>query len=226
MTRYSLLCLALIALFVSRPARADDQQKAQKQLHKLTAMSTDATGLRVVNLTVAESVNAKRVDLVQERRDMGISYGDLYIAHTLTKNGAKMEDIAAQVKSAKKMEQIANDLHLDWKQMSADAKKLNTTMENNLYKFFVNMRAELDRDKADNYDPMFDVQKADSEVSKEELADAQNTYSIWKDRATQAKGGKLDQATENAARGARGDPINNAGPQSNSSSNTTNTTPK
>jgi hypothetical protein len=223
----SLKVLAAALLLLSAlPATCDDQQKAEKQLHKLTAMSTDATGLRAVNLTVAQAFSVGRLDLVQQRRDTGLNYGDIVVANTLVKSGAKFDDLAAQVKSGKKIDQIANEQHLNWKQMADDAKKLNTTMENNLYKHFSNMAASLARDKADNYDPMFDVQKADADVSKEELAAAQDTYLLWKDRASSAKGGKLDQSTENAARGVRGDPINNGGPQGGANTSTAATPPK
>jgi hypothetical protein len=44
---------------------------------------------------------------------MNLNYGDLYVAHVLVKGGAKMDDIAAQLKAGKKMSQIANDQHAD-----------------------------------------------------------------------------------------------------------------
>ena len=61
-------------------------------------MATDATGRRVVSITVADSLEAKRVNLVLERRAMNLNYGDLFIAHMLVKNGANMDDIAAELK--------------------------------------------------------------------------------------------------------------------------------
>src|SRR6266480_4453184 len=69
---YSLVILAMI---VALPALADDQQKAEKQVNKVTAMSTDATGRRVVSMTASDLLNTKRPDVVQERHETGLNYG-------------------------------------------------------------------------------------------------------------------------------------------------------
>jgi hypothetical protein len=203
----AVLAVGMVWFGLAGPTWADDQQKAEKQLHKITAMATDATGRRVVSSTVADWLEAKRPDLVTERRAMNINYGDLYIAHQLVKQGMKSEDIAAQLKSGKKMVEIANAQHLDWKEVAGDAKKLNTKMEDNLYKHFLNGKADADRDAAEGYDPTIDGVAADNDVSKDEIADAEHTYLLWRDRADQARGSKLDTSSENAAQGARGDPV-------------------
>lgn len=195
----------LLALAV--PGFCDDEQKAEKQLHKIAAMATDATGKRVVSITIADTLGVKRSDLVTERRDTSLNYADTFVAHELVKNGAKMSEIAAQLKSGKTISQIASEQHADWKQIGADAKKLNSKMEDNLYKHFLNGKATADRDRADNYDVMFDGVPADNQVSKDDIAEAQHTYSLWKDRADQHHDAKLDASKENAARGVRGDPI-------------------
>jgi len=117
----------ILALSAALPALADDQQKAEKQVNKVTAMATDPTGRRVVSMTVSDVLNTKRPDVVQERRETGLNYGHLFIAHQLTAGGAKMSDIAAQLKSGKNIYQIGNDQQANWKQIAADAKKLKTT---------------------------------------------------------------------------------------------------
>lgn len=201
------LLICLVAIAVASPALADDQQKAEKQLRKLTAMATDATGRRVVSMTIADALQAKRMDLVLERRAMNINYGEVYIAHSLVKLGAKMDDIAVQMKAGKTIGQIANDQKLDWKQLADEAKKLNSKMEDNLYKHFLNGKADAERDKAEDYDPVIDGVAADNNVSKDEIADAQRTYQTWRDRADQRRDSTLDASSEKAARGSRGDPV-------------------
>lgn len=186
----------------------DDQAKAEKMLHKISAMATDATGRRVVSMTVADTLGAKRSDLVNERRTLGLNYGDIFLAHTLVKNGAKMEDIATQVKAKKSMADIANEQHVDWKQIAGDAKKLNGKMEDKLFNHFQNGKADVDRDLADKYDVVYDGVTADNDVSKDELADAETTYQTLHDRAEKTGGaGTLDTVTEKAARGMRGDAV-------------------
>lgn len=203
----SYLSITLLALTVAIPAFGDDQQKADKQLHKITALATDATGRRVVSVTVADTLAAKRPDLVLERRTMNMNYGDLFIAHVLVKSGTKMDDIAAQLKAGKKMGQIASEQHADWKQIAADAKKLNAKVEDNLYNHFLNGKPLTERDAAEGYDPMIDGVAADNDVSKDEIAEAEHTYLLWRDRADQKKGSNLDTSSEKAAKDSRGDPI-------------------
>ncbi len=201
------LFIVILVFMLAIPAFGDDQQKAEKQLHKITAMATDPTGRRVVSSTVADALEAKRVDLVKERRDMNLNYGDVFIAHVLVKNGAKMEDVASQLKAGKDIGQIANADHADWKQIAADAKKLNAKMEDNLYKRFVNGQADAARDLADGYDPMIDGVAADNNVPKSDISDAERTYLLWRGRADQARESKLDSSTERAAKAERGDPV-------------------
>jgi hypothetical protein len=210
MKRFTHLSIMLLAVTVAIPAFGDDQQKAEKLLHKISAMATDGTGRRVVSITVADALAANRLDLVIERKTMNLNYGDLYIAHTLVKQGTKMEDIAAQLKANKNMGQIANEQHADWKQITADAKKLNAKMEDNLYKHFINEKADAARDAADKYDPMVDGVKADNDVSSDDIAEAQNAYLAARDRADKQGGKGLDSSTEKSARGMRGDPIGKA----------------
>src|SRR5882724_8989650 len=202
----------ILALSVAWPALADDQQKAEKQANKVTAMSSDATGRRVVSMTASDLLNMKRPDVVQERRQTGLNYGHLFIAHQLTASGAKLSDIASQLKAGKNIYQIGNDQHANWKQIAADAKKLNSKIEDNLYKHFLNDKADRARDLADNYDPNFDKVKADGDVSKEELASAQDVYILWRDRAAGRQGSTLDTADERAARQGH-DHVRNGGPQ-------------
>jgi len=207
MKQLSRLSIALLALTIVVPAFGDDQQKAEKQLHKITAMATDAIGRRVVSITVADTLPAKRFDLVMERKTMNLNYGDLFLAHILVKNGAKMDDIAAQLKAKKNIAEIANEQHADWKEIAADAKKLNSKVEDNLYKHFIRGKADFDRDHEDKYDPTFDGISSDNDVSKDDIADAEHTYQTWHDRAEKNQGGTLDTSDERAARGMRGDPI-------------------
>jgi hypothetical protein len=210
MKRLAHLSIALFLFTVAIPSFGDDQQKAEKLLHKISAMATDGTGRRVVNMTVADALAARRINLVIERRIMNLNYGDLFVAHELVKSGAKLQEIADQLKAQRNIGQIANEQHADWKQIVADAKKLNSKMEDNLYNHFVNAKADAARDAADKYDPMIDGVKADNDVSKDDIADAEHTYLVARDRADKQSGRTLDSSTEKAVRGMRGDPVGKA----------------
>lgn len=213
--RLSLILVLLVAL----PAVCDDQQKAQKLLNKVTAMATDPTGRRAVSLAVSETLSVGRPALAWQRHLMDLSYGEVFVAYQLVKSGANMEDIAAKIKSGKNIWQIASEQHANWKQLANDAKKLNGRVDTNLLKHFANRKAGAERDVAEGYDPFLDSVRADSNISQEEIADAQTRYIFLREHAGVTSGGNLDLPTEQAARNARSDPVRNGGPQ-NPDSNT------
>jgi hypothetical protein len=187
------LLIVLVAIAVALPAFADDQEKAQKEIKKITAISTDNNVRSVVNLSVSETFNVKRLDLVKERADMNLNYGGLFLAYQLVAGGAKMEDIAAQLKAGKNIFDIANDQHANWKQINDAAKKLNKRIDDNMGKWFVNNKKQAERDNADDYVAQQDRVAADNDVSKSELADAQTRYQHVHD----ALGSQLPQGDAN-----------------------------
>jgi len=168
--------IVLVAIAIALPAFGDDQEKAQKEIKKITAIATDANMRSVVNLSMSEMLNVKRFDLVKERQAMNVNYGGLFLAHQLAAGGAKMEHIVAQLKAGKNIFDIANDQHANWKQIGGAAKKLNKKIDDNMGKCFQNSKKEAERNQADDYVAQQDRVAADSDVSKQELADAQSRY--------------------------------------------------
>ena len=190
-----LVCLA--AVLIAVPAVANDQQKAQKELNKITALARDFTGRTVVNLTMSQTLKAPRMTLVQERGETGLNYGSLFLASQLVNSGATMPDIAAQLKAGKKITEIANDDHADWKAIAQATKKFNGAVDGNLYKYFlIEKRSPTPvamttsaAPAADEYDVHHDGVKADADdVSDKEIEDAQNRFLMMKDSAAKAKG--------------------------------------
>jgi hypothetical protein len=194
------VCVAMLITTTAVSAFGDEQKKAEKELHKITAMATDPTGRRVVSITVADMLGAKRPGLVMERRAMNLNYGDLIIAYRLAKNGTKMADIATQLKSGKTVLQIAVEQHIDWNELCEETKKLNSKVEDHLYRHFLNASADTTRDVAEGYDPTIDGVSADNDVSEDDIEEARRTYLLWRDRAEKARYSTLDTATENSAR--------------------------
>jgi len=153
----------LIALVVALPAFGDDQQKAQKELNQITAMARDFTGRTVVNLTMSQTLGVPRPTLVQQRTDTGLNYGSLFLAGELVKNGTTMPDIAAQLKTGKKIGDIANAQNVSWKRIADDGKKFNTAVDDNLYKYFLHEKDMAALGAADKYDVHYDGVKADAD---------------------------------------------------------------
>lgn len=199
----SLLALGL-ALGMAIPALANDQQKAQKEMNKVTAIARDLTARSMVNLSISQMFNVPRTQLVQERGETGLNYGSLFLASELMKSGMKIDDMAAQLKSGKKITDIANEHHVDWKTVTEDAKKLNSAIDNNLYRYFMAEKPKAEpaamktaTAPVEEYDVHRDGVKADAEdVSDEDIQYAGNRYQTWKERALKAKGDNRELSLE------------------------------
>jgi len=174
----------VFTIAVALAAFADDQEKATKEIKKITSISVDANMRSVVNRSMADMLKAKRLDLVKQRQDLNVNYGGLFLVYQLTAGGAKIDDIAAQLKAGKKIFDIANDDHANWKEINSEAKKLNKKIDENMQKYFMASKKQAAADQADEYDAKVDHVAADSDISKDEYADAQKRYQQVHDLAS------------------------------------------
>jgi hypothetical protein len=211
MNRSARNLLFLLFFLIPLLAASDEQQKAHKLLNKVNAMATDPAGKRAVSVAVAQQLSVTRGELTRHRREMNVNYGELFVAYQLLKTGTKMDGIAAKMRTGKTVWQAAEEEHADWKQIATEAKKLNARVDNNLIGHFANKKSEIERDRADGYDPSRDSVKADGDVSKQEIEDAQERYIFIRDHADARSYSNLDTSTEKAAEGARTDPVRTAG---------------
>ncbi len=176
MKRITPFSLLLLTFALAIPGWTDDQEKATKEIRKISSISVDVTMRSVVNRTMADALRVKRLDLVKERQEANLNYGDLFLVHHLIASGAKMEDIGAQLKAGKSIFDIANGNHANWKQINTDAKKLNRKIDDNIESYFSDSKKEAKLDQADNYDAKTDKVPADAKITKDEFADAQFRY--------------------------------------------------
>ena len=205
--RHPFLLIAII-LMSSLVVSADDQQKAEKEIRKINAMAWDSTGRSVVNKSLSEMLKVPRSQLVEERLESQLNYGSLFLAHELGPSGPNMKDTSASLKGGKSIIQISNQSNANWKQIAADAKKLNSKIEDNLYKYFLRSQADTLKDQAE-YDASRDGVKADNDVSKQDIAEAQQVYIRWRERAAQMgkNSQQADLHDEQAIRKDRPDPV-------------------
>jgi hypothetical protein len=166
----------LFTVALAMAAFADDQEKATKEIKRITSISVDSNMRAIVNRTTADMLKANRLDLVKERQNMNLTYGDLFLAQELAASGVKMDDIAAQLKSGKTMVDIANANHANWKQINSEAKKLNKKIDDNIEKYFSDTKKQTALNMADDYDAKADKVPADTSISKDEYAEAQSRY--------------------------------------------------
>ena len=175
--------LCAIALALAVTALADDQEKATTEIKRITSISVDANMRSIVNRTMADMLKVNRLDLVKQRQELNLNYGALFLAHQLTAGGAKMEDIAAQLKAGQKISDIASASHANWKEINSDAKKLNKKIDDNIEKSFTDAKKQAALNMADDYDAKADKVPADSNISKDEYAEAQARYTHLHDAA-------------------------------------------
>jgi hypothetical protein len=188
MTHATRIVILALATTLALPAFCDDQQKAEKELTKITAMATDFTGRRAVNITMSETFSVPRAVIVATRNQTGLNYGSLFIAEELVKGGTSVQDIAAELQGGKNIGAIANEKHVDWKQTAQAAKKFNSATDTNLYKYFLHPKSGDDQDVADKYDVRHDGVKADAEVKPNDISAAQDRYLKYQEQAAKAQG--------------------------------------
>ncbi|HEY8671234.1 MAG TPA: hypothetical protein VIL63_10380 [Terriglobales bacterium] len=193
-TRYRYLSIFL-TLFLASLCFADDQKKAEKQLHMMTAMSRDDIARSIISHTFADAFKVDRFRLVEERKAMGLNYGSLFLVRELAASGVTMQQIVSQLRSHKNVLEIANDSHTNWQHIIADAKKMNSRIEDNIYKHFMHPDKDKATDLLEHYQPSADLIRADADVAPEEIVKAQSQYMFWRNLAVQKSSGQADPST-------------------------------
>jgi hypothetical protein len=176
-------------------AWASDQEKAEKQIRMMTAMSRDDTARSIVSRTFADVFKMQRPQMVMERKQLGLNYGGLFLVHELVLSGTQMEQVAAQLRARKSIFEITNASHADWKRIAADAKKMNNRINDSVYKHFLHSRPDEERDKLERYNPSTDLVRADGEATLDEILKAQSEFVFWRNQAAPIAGGQADSST-------------------------------
>ena len=94
-----------------------------------------------------------------------------------------MEDITAQLKAGKTILDIANANHANWKEINSDAKKLNKKIDENIEKSFTDTKKQAALTSADHSDAKADKVPGDSDITKDEYAEAQARFTRLHDAA-------------------------------------------
>ena len=195
--RRSVLCV-VIFLLLGVGAFADDQDKAEKQIRMMTAMSRDDTARSIISRTFADVFKIQRQQLVAERKSVGLNYGGLFLAHELLQSGARMEQIANELHSRKSMLEITKASHADWKHIAAEAKKMNNRINDAIYKHFLHSKADAERDRLEHYSPSVDLVRADGDSAPEEVVKAQAQYVFWRNLAAPISDNPADRSSPTA----------------------------
>ena len=186
---------AAIVLALAASALADDQEKAEKQIRMITAMSRDDIARSVISRTFADIYKVERPQLVAERKSLGLNYGGLFLAHELTQSGSRMEQIAAQLRGRKNIVDIARTTHPDWKRIASDAKKMNSRISDAIYKHFLHSEPDEERDRLEHYNSATDLVRADADVTSDELLKARTEFVFRRNLAAPIASGQADRSS-------------------------------
>lgn len=185
-------------------AFASDQEKAEKQIRMMTALSRDEVVRSIVSRTFADVFKVPRSQLLAERRSLGLNYGALFLLHELATTGSDMEKIENQVRNKELLFAIASSSATDWKRIQSDAKKMNDRINKGIYNYFLHAEGTKRRDVADHYVANLDLIRADAESTPDEIHRASDDYMFWRNLAAPKNIGQVDTtnvAVENYNKG-------------------------
>ena len=186
---------AAIVLALTGSAFADDQEKAEKQIRMITAMSHDDITRSIISRTFADTFKVERAQLVEQRKSLGLNYGGLFLAHELMQSGSTMEQIVAQLRARKNIMDIDRTARPDCKHIASDAKRMNSRISDAIYKHFLHSKPDEERDRLEHYNPSTDLVRADADVTTDELLKARSEYVFRRNLAAPISSGQADRSS-------------------------------
>ncbi len=164
-----LLCGSALAVEPDKNAA-----KLEKEIRKVNDVASVIAGRRVVNQVVSDQTGISRKQLVAERRQTGLAYGQLFAVHEIASEGnLKFDDLAAEVKQGHSVPEIAARHEVKAKSVLDETKKLNKEIAKALADDADESEDAPDAPDAsdDSYDPSSDSEPADTAgMTPQELA--------------------------------------------------------
>jgi hypothetical protein len=176
-------------------ALASDQEKAEKQIRMMTALSRDDTARSIVSRIFSDVYKVPRPQLVAERKSLALNYGSVFLTHELLLAGVSMQQITSQLRVRKNIFEIADSCNVDWKHIESEAKKMNDRINKGIYKHFLHDERDKQRDLEDHYVPAADLIRADADSSLAEIQKAQADYVFWRNLAAPRSDEAADRST-------------------------------
>jgi hypothetical protein len=189
--RRASLGIAIVLSFVGG-AWASDREKAENQIRIMTAMSQDDTARAIMSRTFADAFKMERPQMIVQRKSLGLNYGGLFLAHELVLSGTGMEQIAEQRHSRRSILDIASASGVDWKRIASDAKKMNNSINDAIYKHFLHSQPDEIRDQVEHYNPAADWIREDADTTPEEIVKAGTEYIFRRNLAVPRGSGQAD----------------------------------
>jgi hypothetical protein len=110
----SVVTVALVMVFGVAPVRAAEAPTLEDRASAIERASTLPDGVRVVLGHLSRKLELSAETLRADRTKTGLGWGELLIAHRLSRStGVPVDQIATEFRSGKTWEAIARDHHVD-----------------------------------------------------------------------------------------------------------------
>ncbi len=189
-----LLCFVVPMLCAG--SQENDAKKLHKELKRISLTAAVMDGRRVVNRVMADQLGVSRKQLVQERKQTGLVYGDLFAAHEVARL-AKMafSQVVQEIDEAQGVAEIGEKHRVELKAILAEAKKLNKKIDGELDRIANGDEDEDAQDDADSYNPSEDSVNPDtSDFTPSQIAQANSRV--------HNRGGQLTQGASGSGSGS------------------------
>lgn len=198
-----LLALLLPAPLLCAGSADKDAKRLDKELKKIDLTAAVKDGRRVVNRMMAEQFGVDRKKLVEDRKETGLAYGQLFAVYELARLASVSVGQAAQEFGKEQdVAEVSEQHHVELKTILADAKKLNRKIEEELDRIADGDDDEDAVDAADSYDPSDDSVNSDtSGLTLSQIAQANNQVH---NRGRQVRQGTPAGSLQNGSRGSSG----------------------
>ncbi len=168
-----LLVVVASASFLMASKAEKNALKLEEELFIIGLTAAVSDGRAVVNQVMAKHLGLSREQLVAERKETTLPYGELFAAHEFARLGnAPFKHVAQDMKEGQSLLDIGTEHEADLKKALASARKLNKAIDKELDRLAEGKKegAE-DSDTGDSYDPAVDYLSADTAAfTPEQLA--------------------------------------------------------
>ncbi len=154
-----MVALAICGTAQARAQASPDQDAArlEKEVTRTSLVASDQDGRRVVNRVMAAQLKIQPQQLVSERRQTGFTYGKIFLAHQIARQGGlSFLQVSNLLRSGFGAYEIAQQQSLDLKPALAAASKLNRGIAAQL-----ELGIPMNPAEDPSYDPAEDFQPAD-----------------------------------------------------------------
>jgi hypothetical protein len=170
----ALLCVLVVSSLVWASKPEKEAKKLDREFKRISLTAAVPDGRRVVNRVMAQQLGVGRAELVHERKQTGFVYGQIFGAHEVAHlSGLTFSQVTEQMKQGHSLLEISEQHQIDLREILADAKKLNKSIERELDRVASGDENEQAEDTADAYDPSGDSLTADTaDFSPAQIAQA------------------------------------------------------